>query len=37
MQGLFALFFIWEPGMGISRSLKQAIIAGVTISLLLPS
>ena len=28
-QGLFALFFIWEPSMGISRNLKQAIIAGV--------
>jgi hypothetical protein len=29
VQGLIALFFIWEPSMGISRNLKQAIIAGV--------
>jgi hypothetical protein len=29
IQGLYALFFIWEPSMGISRNLKQAIIAGV--------
>jgi hypothetical protein len=27
--GIFALFFIWEPSSGVSRNLKQAILAGV--------
>jgi hypothetical protein len=31
LKGLFALFFIWEPSIGISRNLKQAIIAGVVL------
>ena len=29
LKGLYALFFIWEPSMGISRNLKRAIVAGV--------
>jgi len=29
--GIFALFFIWEPNI-VSRNLKQAILAGVSIS-----